>query len=180
MCAADEVHELQRELLEFHARKTQLLQPQAQISRVLYVKGQLRPGEQDQPPKVGPQQRRHHERKPRVDNGEAGGVNHEGGEHLANRGPQHPAHDCAGQRRAPVHACVGDHHVRGGEKRRYHHVGRQRDAGAARLQQPSEIGDPIQMLAGRHGDIQRGGDPRHAGDVSVRHRVLEPDHAGFL
>ena len=63
--------------------------PEPQVGRVLHVERQLRAGEQDQPAEVGPQQRRHHEGEARVHDGEARGVDHEGGEHLADRRPQH-------------------------------------------------------------------------------------------
>ena len=65
--AADEVHDLQRELLDLDAREAQLLQPDAQVARVLDVERQLRAGEQDQPAEVRPQQRGDDEREARVD-----------------------------------------------------------------------------------------------------------------
>ena len=126
--AAEQVHQPQRQLLRVDAREAQLLQPEAQVRRVLHVEGQLRAGEHDQPAEVGPQQRRHDEREAGIDDGQARGIDHQRGEHLAGRRPQHAADQGAGERGAPVHARVGNHHVQHGEERGDHRVGSQHRA----------------------------------------------------
>ena len=56
----------------------------------------------------------------------------------------------------------------------------QHNARGARFQQPRVVGDLIQVLTGRQRHVQRRAQTRHARDIGVPDRILDPNDAGLL
>ncbi len=100
------------------------MQADAQVRRVLDVERQQRAGEQDEPSQVCPQQRADDRDEARIDERDARRDHHQGGEHAANRRPDHARRERANERRLPPHARVRHEHVHDHEERGHHRVRR--------------------------------------------------------
>ena len=136
-----------------------MVQPDAQVTRVLDIERHLRPNQQDDPVEIGPDQRGNDDREAGVDHRQARGVEHEQGEEAADRSPENAGGDAAGERRPKAHRRVRDHHVDQREQRRGDRIGRGAQAERHHAHHQRQLGQFPQRRA-------------------VSRQTRQPDHRG--
>ena len=122
MRAADEVHNLQREILQLDAGELQLHESETQVIGILHIKAQLRADQQNQPAQIRPQQSGYDDRKSRVDNRQASRIDDEGGEQLTNGRPDDACGDAADQRRRDFDFGIRYKQIQNRKDQRHHRI----------------------------------------------------------